>query len=190
MLDLIDYTHPYFNERNISIKTCKKFQVGFDFATDSIALPIYNLSGTTIIGIQCRKLKGKPKYDYILKCNKSDTFFGTQHIKDWSSIILVEGAFGVLNLYDKGFKNIIGTLGSPSDSQINTINKISSNPILIFDNDEAGARMVHKFAKQCTVPCLVPSVNYGEVDELSKSNIEQIINNLKPLQNSKRAREV
>ena len=177
VLDTLDYNHDYLKSRNKSESTYRHFQVGYDMPTDSIALPIYNLSGNNIMGIQCRNLNTLPKYNFILKCDKSKTFFGTQHIDDWAFPIIVEGAFSVLNFFENGYRNVIATLGSPSDTQIDHINKLSVMPTLIFDNDLAGNRMVKKFIKQCTLPCRIPSTDYGEVDELSNYDIRQILDN-------------
>lgn len=173
--DLI-YDHLYLRQRGKSQETYKHFQVGYDTVTDSIALPVYDITGKKIIGIQARNITKTPKYTFIVPCNKSVTFFGTQRIENWDYPIIVEGAFSVLNFFNHGHKNVLATLGSISDHQINYINKLSKMPTIIFDNDIAGGKMVDKFRQKCTIPYQIPTIKYGEVDELSNNEVLNVLN--------------
>lgn len=173
--------HDYIASRGISEETAKLFGVGYDIATDRITLPLYSLSGE-LITIQGRTIKRvRPRYIYLVKGPKSTSFFGAQLVENWAEIMLVEGAFSVLRFYDYGYRNVVATLGGPSDSQMDIINRLSQKPILLFDNDVRGWDYATKMGKHCHLPLRIPSVQYGEVDEMSASDIATVLNSLQPL---------
>ena len=54
-------------------------------------------------------------------------------------IIITEGYFDVISLYQSGLTNTVCTMGtSLSESQINTISKLTNNVLLMYDSDSAG----------------------------------------------------
>lgn len=83
--------------------------------------------------------------------NKSNYFFNLNnsinHIKKNDSLIIVEGPLDVIGLWKINIKNVIGTMGTAiSNKQIDTINKLSNNIKIFFDNDNPGFETTMKLA--------------------------------------------
>lgn len=63
--------------------------------------------------------------------------------KEKGYVILVEGYFDVLSLYDSGIKNVVGSMGtSVTDVQLDEIKKLSNNVLLMLDMDSAGRKRI------------------------------------------------
>lgn len=105
--------------RGISIETFNKFKAftyqGKIEGTDvqnHIIFPIFDINGD-VIYFQARKMHSdvKPKYLNIPK-HRPKTLYPAIPEPINGSIILVEGLFDFLNLYDKGLKNAVASMGT------------------------------------------------------------------------------
>jgi DNA primase len=111
-----------------------------------LLFPLFSSSGR-IIGFGGRRLsKRGPKY-----LNSPDTpihkkgknFYSLWHTKEeirkLEKVILVEGYFDFLSLYQTGLKNVVACLGtSLTLDQAELISRYAKNVILFFDEDAAG----------------------------------------------------
>ncbi|GEM_PF-291999 len=76
---------------------------------------------------------------------KSETLFALNHskniIRDLDEVIIVEGYFDVMMLFQKGVKNVVAPLGtSLTEGHINLLRRYTRNAVLIFDPDVAGEK--------------------------------------------------
>ena len=123
---------------------------------DRVVFPLYDISGD-ITCFQARSIHTKvdPKYLNYPK-GREKGFFPAVPEKNMGSIILVEGIFDVLNLYDKGLTNAVSSLGlsqsskkDKDDSKIlekYSILKLQgvSKIYIVYDGDRAGRDAAYK----------------------------------------------
>lgn len=143
--------------RNISADTLAHFGAFTSDMTEEmdssgrIIFPIKDITDN-IISFQGRYLysDASPKYEFYPSKTKIIPFPQTPELIN-NSVILVEGIFDMLNLYDKGLKNAVCTFGTSFGSSTKKakvdllLNKLEvfhlqgvSKFYIIYDNDEAG----------------------------------------------------
>ena len=167
--------HSYLKDRGISQATANKFGVGYSDKYNRILLPVFDLNAERVLRIQCRAIEDvNPKYVYIKFEDKAPAFFGTQTIDNWSEVIIVEGVFGVLTLYEHGVRNVLATLGQPTQEQIELLNTTCGRLILLFDRDKAGEKYKWRVVNNTTVDCMVPTVAYVNTDEILKDQWQDL----------------
>lgn len=140
-------------EKNFSLETLQKFQIGFDEKTNRITIPIRNTDGK-LVGIKGRATlqNQTPKYKSIGDKEDSSPFYGffTTNINNYTfgldsvdtdNIILCEGEFDAISLRQKGFGGAV-SIGTCSirDKQVRDIRKKAKSVVILLDNDEAGRR--------------------------------------------------
>lgn len=147
-INILNYYLPYvndlFKQDNISYKTQREFQIGYDPETNRITIPIYSEIGD-LVGIKGRLFKEEldendVKYLYIERCNKSKILYGLNrtlpYIKENNIVFIVEAEKGVLQLWSYGYKNCVATGGKTiSKYQVNMIVRLNVVPIFCFDKD-------------------------------------------------------
>lgn len=111
-----------------------------------IIFPIKNIKGNTIGYAGRNILKKTPKYinsynNFFFK--KKKNLYGIYETKKYiinsNYVIIVEGYIDVIYLYQKGFKNTLGLMGSSINFyQIKKIYNLTKNFFICFDNDVAG----------------------------------------------------
>lgn len=71
--------------------------------------------------------------------------FAYESIKVQGHIILTEGYFDVISLHQGGIQNAVGVMGTAiTESQIETISKLTKNVLLLLDGDKAGINAMMK----------------------------------------------
>jgi len=93
-----------------------------------------------------------PKYvntNNSLVFNKNKTLFGLNkslnYIKDLNYVIVVEGYFDMISLYNGGIKNIVATMGTAlSKNHILSLARLCDNIVLLYDGDEAGLNAINR----------------------------------------------
>lgn len=145
---ILGYFKPYVNDMflqdGISYETQQEFEIGYDELTDRITIPIRDDLGN-LVGIKARYFNRKPsdgecKYVYIERCAKSQILYGlykTIHsIKNKQRVFVVEAEKGVLQLFDKGYQEVVSTGGSKiTKCQIDKLTRLCVPIILVFDKD-------------------------------------------------------
>ncbi len=134
--------------RGISKNTLKHFGAFFtheeEKLADRIVFPITDIKGNTVVFVGRHTLSdAQPKY-IIFPSNAKMPVFPAKLEENTHSVVLVEGIFDMLNLYDKGLTNAVCVFGTGTlkkDTQrkllpfkVQGVTKI----FLMFDGDKAG----------------------------------------------------
>jgi len=140
-VNAIPFTRDY---RGISGQTYQKFEAFEHNHNDyigRIVFPIRALSGK-ILGFNGRALTIEKLPKYLIKpANSTFPLFPARVTPVQGRVIIVEGIFDMLNLYDKGITNVVcafGTRKVTKDKLILLKVQGVSGIDVLFDNDEAG----------------------------------------------------
>lgn len=174
------YALPHIDISNDDLEDMSFTTNGIPFFQNRIMIPIYHAG--MIVGFTGRIFgESKTKYKHSRNSeifNKSSILFGLDHARQYimekGHVILVEGQFDVLGLWDQGIYNVIA-LGGTSISKygILLLKRYTKNVIVCLDADNAGIRSTEKIVatlhksnfKICTIT--LPS---GDPDEYVKAN--------------------
>jgi DNA primase len=150
---------PFSTEfRGISKKTLKQFGAFYtDSVTelqDRIVFPITDISGKTVVYVARHSLSsGNPRYINYPRGVKIPVFPSILESAT-KSIVLVEGIFDFLNVYDKGLHNAVCTFGtntlmSDTKAKLQPFKAQGVTKVFImFDGDEAGREAAYKLKPQ------------------------------------------
>ena len=120
---------------------------------DRLIIAIQNISGVVVAfgGRDLSEGKGdfkRPKYlnspDTALY-SKSDILFGLNHsrsaIAKENAVIIVEGYFDLISLYQGGVQNVVAASGTAlTENHANILSRYAKTAYLVFDGDEAGKK--------------------------------------------------
>ena len=136
--------------RGISPATLKHFGAFYTNAVeklqDRIVFPIQDIRQKTVVFVARHTLsQGNPRYVNYPSGVKIPVF--PAHLPSgYSSMVIVEGIFDMLNLYDKGLENVVCAFGT-NTLQNETKQKLLpfkaqgiTHVYLLFDGDEAGSK--------------------------------------------------
>jgi len=111
------------------------------------------------VGFTSRDYSGNSKYKYLHPKNWQikkyvygyDNINFSKRFKKLKEIIIVEGPFDVMSLYEKGFKNVVATFGAfTNHEQLKLfIDLGAKNLVYCYDNDKAGRAGLYKVKKYC-----------------------------------------
>jgi len=120
---------------------------------DRLMIPISSLSGA-VVGFGGRDLSGNSPAKYMnspetLVYNKSEILFGLHHsrksIPKENSVILVEGYFDVISMYQSGVENVVAISGiALSEIQAKLLARYTKSAYVSLDGDEAGQKATEK----------------------------------------------
>ena len=160
-MELPEGAIPYHrNFRGVSGQTLKKFQAFYTVEDkeweDRIVFPITDVSGKVAI-LHGRHTMSDAKPKYLSKpSGVTLPLYPSKLYGNYSSIVLVEGIFDMLNLHDKGITNAVCTFGT-STMKHGIDNKLLPFKVqgviriyIMFDGDKAGrdaARELKKLAE-------------------------------------------
>lgn len=142
---------PYTKQfRGVSSATLKYFEAFYTMQVEKLAdriiFPIKDITGKTQVYVARHMLSnGNPRYVNYPR-GVTMPLYPPKVPKDHHSLVLVEGIFDMLNLYDKGLKNVACTFGT-NTLQADTKLKLFpfkaqgvTHIYLMFDGDEAGEK--------------------------------------------------
>lgn len=143
---------PYLKSfRGISAATLKTFEAFYTNTADEklqdrIIFPIRDITGKTVVYIGRHTLsQGNPRY-LIYPSKVKVPVYPASVPPGYSSLVLVEGIFDMLNLYDKGLKNVSCAFGT-NTLQHDTKAKLLpfkaqgvTHVYILFDGDDAGRK--------------------------------------------------
>ena len=141
------YTKPF---RGISVKTLQHFNAFYthqvEKLVDRIIFPITDVTGRIVVYVGRHTLSnGNPRY-LNYPSGVQIPLFPAQLPSAEKSLVIVEGIFDMLNLYDKGLTNVTCAFGT-NTLQNNTVQKLLpfkaqgvTHIYLMFDGDEAGEK--------------------------------------------------
>lgn len=136
--------------RGISQQTLKHFEAFYtnqvEKLVDRIIFPIKDITGKTVVYVARHTLSnGNPRYiNYPSKVQMP--VFPAHIASTHKSLVLVEGIFDMLNLYDKGLTNVVccfGTNTLQNDTKLKLFPYKAqgiSHIYIMFDGDDAGER--------------------------------------------------
>ena len=113
-----------------------------------VIFPIHSMSGR-ILGFGARILNNEIKTAKYLNSpesliyNKSKVLYGIyyakQHIAKLDNCYIVEGYTDVIQLHQKGIKNVVSSSGTAlTNDQITLIRRLTPNITMLYDSDKAG----------------------------------------------------
>ena len=129
--------------RGISAATYRKFKA-FTYEEDfpnRIVFPIYDITGK-ITNFSARSLDpfGKPKYKFY-PTGASAPIYPMTNKPKFSTIVLVEGIFDMLKLYDNGITYVMTAFGTQTinEDKLGLLRMLGVHEVhLLFDGDDAG----------------------------------------------------
>ncbi|WP_353780120.1 DNA primase [Winogradskyella sp. 3972H.M.0a.05] len=122
----------------------------FDRFKGRVMFPIHSMSGR-VLGFGGRILGNDKKAAKYLNSPESDIYhkskilygiyFAKQSIAKEDNCYLVEGYTDVIQLYQRGLKNVVASSGTAlTPEQIRLVNRLTKNITVLFDGDAAGIR--------------------------------------------------
>jgi DNA primase len=114
---------------------------GYEFFSDCIVVPLWDLSGT-VTGLYGRRITDQEPHHLYLPGPRRG-LINWQAAKRSSTILLTEAILDALTLYEQGFKNVMPCYGvnGLSDDHITCFQQFGvKEVILCFDSDEAGKK--------------------------------------------------
>ena len=145
--------HAYMAERGLTPETVATFGLGFcakGTMAGRIVIPIHNAGGE-LVGYAGRwpgePPEERPKYKLPAGFKKSAEIFNLHRALQESTeqpLIVVEGFFDVMKLWQLGFKRAVSLMGSSlsaaQEALLKQVTQSDSRIILMFDEDNAGRK--------------------------------------------------
>lgn len=143
--------HPHLlQDRGLKVETVQHFGIGYcsrGILRGMIAVPIYDEEGT-FVAYAGRRLKPVEirehgKYKLPKGFRKELVLYNFHRAKEFQKehgLILVEGFFSVVKLYELGFPNVVAAMGSELSDQQALLCSEAKEVIVLFDGDEAGQK--------------------------------------------------
>ncbi len=186
-----DFLLTHFRNKNVDFKDLEKIGLvilkesgtgHYDRFRDRIIFPIIGLDAK-IRGFGGRDISQNEKTPKYINSpesviyNKSETLFGfniaKESIRKNGFVVIVEGYFDLISLYQHGFENVLATCGTALTSKhAGLIKRYTNNVILLFDSDEAG----HKAAARGFDILLEYGLNVKAVDLPENTDPDTFIN--------------
>jgi len=191
-LDKLQREHPYLTqERGLTLETVIDFGLGFcskGMMADRIAIPIHNVKGEVVA--YAGRFPGKPaddtpKYKLPQGFRKSQELFNIDRaIREPAEkpLVIVEGFFDCLKLYQHGCKKVVALMGSTlSAAQEELIRQHTngqSQIIVMLDENEAGQAGREDIACRLSKFCFVRVHTFDKPDmepeHLTAEEVHQI----------------
>ena len=142
----------------------------YDFYYDRIMFPIEDSSGKVVAfsGRLYNKDKSKTIGKYVNSMEteifkKSEILYNYKNAKEEArmknTIIIMEGFMDLFRAYSIGIKNVVVSMGTAiTKEQATLLKRLSSNVILCFDGDEAGAKATNSCSDQLIKLGITPKV--------------------------------
>ncbi|MFH1536741.1 MAG: DNA primase [Patescibacteria group bacterium] len=181
-----DYSEEEIFQAGLTIKSEKRAGY-YDRFRGRLIFPICDVHAN-VVGFTARKLKedeadktGKyintPSTDVY---DKSRVIYGLdkakQNIKKLGATIIVEGNMDVVSTHQSGFNNVVATSGTAlTEFQVDLLKRYSSNLIIAFDMDAAGAEAAKRgidlaMQKEMNIKILTLPEDVKDPDELIKKD--------------------
>lgn len=182
--------HRYFEDRGITLDTCKDFESGYDNKQKRVVLPVYD-QNNTLRGAVGRAITNdiQPKYLNYWEFNKGKYLMGEQLIKRGNILIITEGMFDLLKGYQYLKENnmldaysIVALMGARlTDIQARTIIKLATEVVLFLDNDVVGVENTEHILAMISKSIMVTRVNWKcitdkkDLGDLTKLEFERLL---------------
>jgi len=177
----IDHSHPYLRQRQISIATAQAFGIGFypgpGLHHGRIVIPIRNVDHRLVAYAGRALDQEKPKYLLPPGFRKSSVLFNLDQARIASerTVVIVEGFFDAISLYQAGHCNVVALMGSSlSQAQADLLQKHFKRVVLMLDGDEAGHRASVTITKRLTSKLDVQAVHLQHGQQPDGLALEEI----------------
>jgi DNA primase len=147
--DVVEAREYLQKQRKISDEVLKEYKFGYiprrarHEWSERIIMPLYDPYGKLVV-LTSRKFRSKDKYAHLHETfDKRYYLYGLNVAKPdiikLNRCVIVEGQFDTTYLRTRGFKTVVGVLGSAFTFEHACIlRRYCSEVYLVFDNDEAG----------------------------------------------------
>jgi len=162
------------HKRGFTDETIRKWKIYYN--SFELAIPVEDEHGE-IVGFVYRTLANQePKYMHP-GLDKKNMLFNLHNVTG-STVSITEGPLDCIWMYQCGFKDVVSTLGTVSDEQIELLTRFSQVDCYM-DNDEAGAKATRRIGYALTrkkIPVRVAVLPEGikDVQELPKNKLLKI----------------
>ena len=181
----IDTGHPYLTHRGISTATARLFGVGMyrgaGFLAGRVVIPIRD-ENSNLVAYAGRAVNGEvPKYRFPAGFRKSQVLFNLDRAMqmDRHSVIIVEGFFDALKVYQAGHPAVVALMGSSfSQRQSDLLVSHFASVTLLLDGDQPGRRAAHAIATSLASQMSVHQValpSSAQPDQLSSAEIHLLL---------------
>lgn len=191
-LDNLKADHAYFGERGLLPHTVELFGLGFcakGTMSGRVVIPIHNIDGQLVA--YCGRLPGppaadRPKYKLPTGFKKSAEVFNLDRAMTEEKglpLIVVEGFFDVMKLWQLGFHRVVSIMGSSlSARQEELLLKASESRqgiVLMFDEDDAGRagreKALVRLARQTFVRVVPLPQEGAQPDHLTENELHALL---------------
>jgi DNA primase len=181
----IDSQHPYLNTRGIRHAIAAEFGVGFylgpGLMQQRLVIPIEDEAGR-LVGYCGRSLDGsEPRYRFPPRFSKSQLLFNLHRAAATrqSHVVVVEGFFDCLKVYQAGFRSVVALMGSSLyEPQRELLVRHFTHVNLMLDGDAAGRRASSAIAPGLSTRCKVDVVELADgaqPDQLSEQSLHELL---------------
>jgi DNA primase len=187
--------HPHLVEtRKLTATTIAAFGAGYcsrGTMRGLICLPIHDEDGD-LVAYAGRRLKPADirelgKYKFPAKFAKARVLYRFHAVKEEATergLVVVEGFFAAMHLYQAGLTNVVATMGVEVSPYQAKLLATAKDLVVIFDGDEAGEQGAAKLKEQLgsTIPVRVVRMPPGvKPDHLPPKMLRWIVNGVQQL---------
>lgn len=191
-LENLKTDHTYFTERGLTPETVAEFGLGFcakGTMSGRIVIPIHNKDGE-LVGYGGRwpgqPPEDRPKYKLPNGFKKSAEVFNldrAQLEEKGLPLIVVEGFFDVIKLWQQGFHRVVSIMGSSlsprQEELLVEASKERSGILLMFDEDDAGRmgreKALVRLARQIFVRVVPLPQEGAQPDHLTENELHALL---------------
>lgn len=164
MLAAKNYTYDTLINIGVTVKSDYGYK---DFFFNRIMFPICD-PDNKVVAASGRIFNGEETSKYIntketLYFKKGNILYNYYQAREYALkekyVIITEGFFDVIRCHIAGFKNVVATMGTAfTNEHVKLIKKLSSNIILLFDGDDAGAKATYSCGNILMKNEIIPKV--------------------------------
>lgn len=181
----VDVRHPYLASRGIHEATAREFGIGYyggpGLMSQRLVIPLDDEAGR-LVGYGGRSLDGsEPRYRFPTGFAKSRVLFNLHRATAarQSTVIVVEGFFDCLKVYQAGFGSVVALMGSalyehPRRLLMQHFRQI----VLMLDGDAPGRRAAAVVSARLSASCpvrIVQLANDSQPDQLSEQTLQELL---------------
>jgi len=181
----VDVRHPYLASRGIREATALKFGIVFyagpGLMSQRLVIPVDDEAGR-LVGYCGRCLDGsEPRYRFPAGFAKSQVLFNLHRATATrqSTVIVVEGFFDCLKVYQAGFGSVVALMGSALyEPQRQLLVQRFRQIVLMLDGDAPGRRAAAVVSARLSADCAVRMVQLAEntqPDQLSEQVLRELL---------------
>jgi len=178
-------TYQYFYDRGFDDGMLEWFRVGYDTLHRTVTLPVfwedYTLAG--VIGRYIYPRSKAERYKVYDGFMRGDLLFPIDKVVHDGEVVLVEGVFDALRLYQYGHRNVLATMTSSlTPTQVKWLANNTDSVVLMYDNDTQGYNATQKVIRQLKSHVNLHVVSYPDRPEakdpcdLTRKEVQAMLN--------------